>query len=297
MKTKIIYISGSEIFDIADIRNAFEEVRGALNLDKDTVLFGVPVDSDDAGLKTNDLKDNELTSAVTENIDISDIPEPIETEEPDITPVVEKTTKKRTTSRKKTTGTEETTETKTEPETTDEAVEKIVPILSILSVNNEDSVEPEETTENIEIIEDVVQETTVTEEDIQTPEEPVENQTNDESGLDELLSSMEPLKDIVPEQESGEEIIIDNTNNQDEENIDETLKQLATEYVKKQDSMPSTKPSGNGKLGKLRKYLPFKPQNKKEDPGLDNLFDWAGSAANDEDFSVPGFFTNISSKK
>ena len=41
MKTKIIYISGSEIFDMADIRAAFEEVRGTLGLDSDTVLFGV----------------------------------------------------------------------------------------------------------------------------------------------------------------------------------------------------------------------------------------------------------------
>jgi hypothetical protein len=37
MKTKIIYISGNEIFDMADIRAAFEEVRNALNLDKTTV--------------------------------------------------------------------------------------------------------------------------------------------------------------------------------------------------------------------------------------------------------------------
>ncbi|MBO7053720.1 MAG: hypothetical protein J6W27_04790 [Alphaproteobacteria bacterium] len=299
MKTKIIYISGSEIFDMADIRSAFEEVRSALNLDKDTVLFGVPVDADDAGLEAT--KDNELTSAIAETIDITAVPEsiePTEIQEPE--PVVEKTIKKRTSSRKKTT--EESTETKVETETsetTDEAVEKIVPILSILSVNNEDSVEPaeQETTENIEIIEDVVQETTVTEEE--TPEESAEEQTNEESGLDELLSSMTPLEDIVPEPEehTEEEIIIDTDNTKDEENIDETLKQLATEFVKKQDSMPSTKSSGNGRLGKLRKYLPFKPQTKKEDPGLDNLFDWAGSAANDEDFSVPGFFTNIASKK
>ena len=48
MKTKIIYISGNEVFDMADIRAAFEEVRMALNLDKTTVLFGVPVDEDDA---------------------------------------------------------------------------------------------------------------------------------------------------------------------------------------------------------------------------------------------------------
>ena len=48
MKTKIIYISGNEIFDMAEIRAAFEEVRDALGLDKDTVLFGVPVDKDNA---------------------------------------------------------------------------------------------------------------------------------------------------------------------------------------------------------------------------------------------------------
>ncbi len=48
MKTKIIYISGNEIFDMHDVRAAFEEVRRVLSLGDDTVLFGVPVDSDDA---------------------------------------------------------------------------------------------------------------------------------------------------------------------------------------------------------------------------------------------------------
>ena len=48
MKTKIIYISGNEVFDMAEIRAAFEEVRCALGLDDDTVLFGVPVDKDNA---------------------------------------------------------------------------------------------------------------------------------------------------------------------------------------------------------------------------------------------------------
>ena len=48
MKTKIIYISGNEIFEMAEIRAAFDEVRSALGLDKDTILFGVPVDADNA---------------------------------------------------------------------------------------------------------------------------------------------------------------------------------------------------------------------------------------------------------
>lgn len=48
MKTKIIYISGGEIFNMSDVRNAFETVRRELGLGMDTVLFGVPVDAEDA---------------------------------------------------------------------------------------------------------------------------------------------------------------------------------------------------------------------------------------------------------
>ena len=52
MKTKIIYISGGEIFNMSDVRNAFETVRHELGLGMDTVLFGVPVDAEDAGFAT-----------------------------------------------------------------------------------------------------------------------------------------------------------------------------------------------------------------------------------------------------
>ena len=48
MKTKIIYISGNEVFAMAEIRAAFDSVRATLGLDKDTILFGVPVDCDSA---------------------------------------------------------------------------------------------------------------------------------------------------------------------------------------------------------------------------------------------------------
>ncbi|MBN2890781.1 MAG: hypothetical protein JXL97_02850, partial [Bacteroidales bacterium] len=56
MKTKIIYISGSEIFDVSDVRAAFDEVRNALGFGSDTVLFGVPIDSDDLGLENKNLE-------------------------------------------------------------------------------------------------------------------------------------------------------------------------------------------------------------------------------------------------
>ena len=76
MKTKIIYISGNEIFNISDIRAAFEEVRNALNLDKETVLFGVPVDSEDAGLGTA-----EITPKATEEVISQPIEDSVEPEE------------------------------------------------------------------------------------------------------------------------------------------------------------------------------------------------------------------------
>lgn len=53
MKTKIIYISGGEVFAPSDVRGAFEAVRKMLNLSADTVIFGVPVDSDDVGAGEN----------------------------------------------------------------------------------------------------------------------------------------------------------------------------------------------------------------------------------------------------
>ena len=71
MKTKIIYISGNEVFDMNDIRAAFDEVRNALNLDKTTVLFGVPVDEDDTGLMTE--KSNQPVAQVEEIIKETEI--------------------------------------------------------------------------------------------------------------------------------------------------------------------------------------------------------------------------------
>ncbi len=69
MKTKIIYISGSEIFDMADIRAAFEQVRTTMALPNDTVLFGVPVDTDDALAPFN----NNVKIEISKNDDISNI--------------------------------------------------------------------------------------------------------------------------------------------------------------------------------------------------------------------------------
>lgn len=311
MKTKIIYISGDEIFDIADIRAAFEEVRGALNLSKDTVLFGVPVDSEDAGLatNTNETVDNiqqdiVAKESVIETQEIKDSNETVEETNSDhiveIEPAPKKTTK-RTRSRKHEKVEENEVIEDSEKESENE---KVVPILSVLSVNDDES--EVVATENDEIVEDVVEEQDVSQTEILTDEE--EQQIADtiddseeipeaESDLEQLLSAMKPLaedsSDEIPDIQNTKETVEETDN----ENIDATLEQLATEFVKNQDKISSdNKNSTRSKIGKLRNILPFK-QSKHKDQGLGDLFGWAGIAANDEDFSVPGFFTNASSRK
>ena len=117
-------------------------------------------------------------------------------------------------------------------------------------------------------------------------------ETDAQTNLEKLLSEMKPLDEdaldipVTPDADDSSE----------EENIDATLEQLATEFVQTQDKIASTtKSTTRNKIGKLRNILPFK-QSKHADQGLGDLFGWAGVAANDEEFSVPGFFTTSSKK-
>lgn len=324
MKTKIIYISGNEVFNIAEIRAAFETVRDALNLSQDTVLFGVPVDSEDAGFATNteekmDLPETEQELEIAENpaFEVETI-ETITEIVPEIKDATEKNEsvaeqpiKKRGRPRK-----EEKIKAEIEPE--DEAVleseedidetqesipveqipdepeEKVVPILSVLSGNDDEQEEivAEDNAENdLEIIP----------EDSEIISEPIEDEIeakgsveDDEADLEKLLSAMTPLEEDVIDEQMPQETI-------EEEpvdiSVDATLEQLATEFAENQDKIASqSKSSARSKIGKLRNILPFK-QSKHKDQGLGDLFGWAGYAANDEDFSVPGFFTSAASKK
>lgn len=301
MKTKIIYISGSEIFNITDICAAFEEVRNALQLDSDTVLFGVPVDQEDAGFGTTTTEPKQET--VQDTVIEPEVPdEPVEIIEAVETVIEETPTEiKPKRSRTRKTAKTETTE-KTEPEiqseTDDNSAEKVVPILSVLSS------EAPNTEDEPEIIADVAEEETEpAEQEIQETddiiteidEEP-ETENEGEPDLEKLLSAMTPLQEDVLE----ENITQNDSGDADEnvsDDVDATLEQLATEFAETQDKIAAeNKSTGRGKIGKLRNILPFK-QSKHKDQGLGDLFGWAGVAANDEDFSVPGFFTNASSKK
>ncbi len=338
MKTKIIYISGSEVFDMADVRSAFEEVRAALGLGTDTVLFGVPVDSDDALGKTADTTETpdvlpaDVAVIAPEPIaepqpepeivpDVPATPEPVVTEKPKRKPRARKSVV--TDDGPDATPAVPDAPTVAEPEPTPAPV---VSILSVLKSKSDDAPDTDESdaqsatapvqvsdTPNDtapEISEPVMTATTetVTIADIATddvPDAPVEKT------LEQLLESMTPLRedhnefapdaDVTELEPQDDDIITPDANNDDtgaSDDTDATLEQLATEFAENQDKIPTApKAERGGKIGKLKNILPFK-KARRDDTGLmGDLFGWAGIAANDDDFSMPGFFTGVASKK
>ena len=122
-----------------------------------------------------------------------------------------------------------------------------------------------------------------------------------EKTLEELLESMTPLGEdekVVPQPVVNFEPSIDSEPAQTpNEDSDATLELLATEFAESADKIVApTKNETRGKIGKLKNILPFK-KAKRDDSGImGDLFGWAG-VANDEDFTIPGFFANASSKK
>lgn len=307
MKTKIIYISGNEIFDMRDIRGAFEEVRAALNLDKNTVLFGVPVDAEDAGFATKtaykvenipeqtavEIEPNLVVEVVETRTEIVEKPDEEEIQIESV--VADQPVKKRGRPRKESQietvvePVEEVIDEPTENSTEEQPEEQIVPILSVLG--SQEDVVDKESTENTEIIPDIPEDVTEYNEiTIETVE------ADDDAGLEKLLSAMTPLQEDVLEDQPVEEPVAEQ-DSLDDVSADATLQQLASEFIENQDKIAAeTKQTARSKIGKLRNILPFK-QSKRKDSGLGDLFGWAGIAANDEDFSVPGFFTSTASKK
>lgn len=358
MKTKIIYISGNEVFDMADIRAAFDEVRSTLGLGKDTVMFGVPVDSDDALATSKAADTNVVTEAttpqeempietqiVTESTIVDDIEESTQkiTEETPAEKIVEpevkaepeiKNIKKSTAKKTRTRTKEKISEPAAEieqPKNADE--EKIIPILSILAAKKE-TIEDEADNNTViepEVVEEIPEESD--EEEISevheiadiniseefSPEDAQIDETHShaiadmitddapeapvEKTLEQLLESMTPLREDVIE-DTEDFIDDDNLSIEEaedavaEDDTDATLEQLAAEFAENQDKIPAQpKIENHSKIGKLKNILPFK-KAKRDDSGLmGDLFGWAGVAANDDDFAIPGFFTNAASKK
>ncbi len=330
MKTKIIYISGNEVFEMAEIRAAFEEVRAALGLGQDTILFGVPVDADNALAVTDiNITDTEKKPVVmpTTNIEseITDITEPVE----QITEIEQETTVDAPEANDDIVAEAENTESPT-----------VIPILSVLSAKEEEPETNPETEFETEDT-DTAEEPIVAESEPMQIPEPIADTINDEQpvildmALDTQLINPDATDDAtattislgdmitndapVPQQEQTLEQLLESTqplcedkfstpddidilgalgtNDFQEPDTDATLAQLASEFAKSEDKI--AKKAGTqsqGKISKLKGFIPFKKRTE-ENNFMDGLFSWAGMAANDDGFSGPGFFTPASSKK
>ena len=322
MKTKIIYISGNELFEMTAIRAAMDEVRATLGLDKDTILFGVPVDCDTAIAEKKpapvdaDIAPSEpLCMVETENVQpvaepadiISEIVTPamsIVSPEPVVEPVSVETHDAEYVA-------EPVVDIVAEPVATADA-DVVIPILSVLSVQDDEAesmadvaadVIAEPVTESVaaddaepvvepvvaiadvaepvaaEPIVDVVEPVSI--HDIITDEAPTAPM---EKSLEHLFDSLTPLReDVVATDELNTGLESDLPDDDDA-----TLAQLANEFAASADKIKST-PQGKISKLKIKNIIPFKP--KREEPSLmGDLFGWAGMAANDDDFAIPGFF-------
>jgi len=314
MKTKIIYISGGETFEMQQIRAAFDEVRSVLGLDEQTVLFGVPVDCDSA--LATDVTVTEQTNNICEtHVEPEIIPEEInqipQTEsQPEII------------------DTEIPQEATIEKNTEDN--DTVIPILSVLASKKSDIIEePVEQSDASEaivdepapVMDDADETPAGTEEnavisDIKIDTElvaPVDGDNEDvekitigdmiedeaptapvEKTLEQLLESMTPLREDINTNNATDDKTSDWDNDVSltETDTDATLAQLASEFAENEDKIvASPKTETHGKIGKLKNILPFKKAKRDDSSLMGDLFGWAGVAANDDDFSIPGFFT------
>lgn len=320
MKTKIIYISGNELFNMSDVRAAFEGVRATLGLSNDTILFGVPVDADDA-LQSDNVSDTGATQTViaTEPENVAEFDtEPVVQPEP--APVVEMAAPKPDAPIKKSRGRPAKKSEIADNDKTDATNKsddaKVVPILSVLATSKTsdempavDDEIPSEIIENVPASEEntdaVAVESVSIISDVDVVDNMIENDVDEsepesdsaEKSLEKLLETMTPLReDHILENDVTESDDSDSNDETDDDDTDATLAQLASEFAQKQDSI-KTQSKNQGKIGKLKNILPFKKVKHDDSSLMGDLFGWAGIAANDEDFTMPGFFTGVASKK
>lgn len=320
MKTKIIYISGSEVFNMNDVRTAFETVRRELGLGKDTVLFGVPVDADDAlGQQFESVEP--VAQTVARDAEPESEIEPVMAEpEPQVQEIIEPVVAEKPKRKKKAAKTEV-----VEPEPIIETVEEtivtaepvaepapeVIPILSVLGGNatkatdtpaaDETVAETADESNDIEpIIASAVAEIdimdTTDDEEVPTiaPEATTVQDTDEEDPLAKLLQSVQSLNEDKKDEPDTTLQVVDNTIDE----TDATLEKLANEFAENQDKIVNTTKSSarGGRIGKLKNILPFKKSKHNESSLMGDLFGWAGVAANDEEFAIPEFFPTAAKK-
>ncbi len=345
MKTKIIYISGNEVFEMTQIRATFEEVRSALGLDNDTILFGVPVDSDsalacapdrpvstDAG-STDVVQSHVVTEPVVDtpedviqNASVVCESEPVVTEKP------QKKSRARRAVNKDAPATDAVVDIEITENISPDSIDsdKVIPILSILSAQEDETNIPDApvaedaapiVASSVDVVVDATVDTEPVSETVVISDVDINSQlvapvaTDDavvekitigdmiedaapvapvEKTLEQLLESMTPLREDVTldDTDTSPDSEIDDDASVSDADTDATLAQLASEFAQTEDKIVTpARNESQGKIGKLKNILPFKKAKRDDNSLMGDLFGWAGVAANDEDFSIPGFFT------
>ncbi|MFA7188368.1 MAG: hypothetical protein WC137_02760 [Alphaproteobacteria bacterium] len=252
MKTKIIYISGGENLDRLTIKAAFDEVRQTLGLGDDTLLFGVP------------LEDEATQQAATEQSESVETATEIQ---------------------------ESAEDTEQTPES-----ERVIPILSVLSGGKTEPVEEvaEEIAEEAaeeeaeEIVEETVQIVSISDFEDALEEDLPQAEQRIPQTIEEIFENLTPL----PEEKIIETPRMLNEEASDDKYLDDdaTLAMLAAEFVETEKEKPASAGGRSSKIGKLKNILPFKKAKKDESGMLNDLFGWAGIAANEDDAGPSGFF-------
>jgi hypothetical protein len=282
MKTKIIYISGGEVFPPAQVRGAFDAVRSMLNLDSDTIIFGVPVDSDDvcAGISP------EITMVAAEIAKEEQMEENLISKAPEIAEKPKRTRKKK----------------EADAAVSDTENKPVTPILSIIGAVNPETAPSQEIVEEESIIIMESESEIAMESDAAGVQSLSDSIDDDEiKSIEDIFADIAPLSEDRPvdlteygHAEDADEAHVAESSETDAE-IDETLSKLATEFVATHPSPQSGAEAlgtKGGRIGKLKNILPFKKKEKTESSVLGDLFGWAGVAANDDaaEFAMPEFF-------
>ncbi|MCL2017340.1 MAG: hypothetical protein FWG80_01010 [Alphaproteobacteria bacterium] len=321
MKTKIIYISGGEVFPPQQVRAAFDAVRGMLCLDSDTVIFGVPVDCDDIGLSSipdahshvvTDEKGLEKSAIDKESIvPAMEIPEASLIENQIATkPVAEQTVTAPPIRKRK------------KKETEEQAL--ATPILSVLGsiqsakeesvasipdptpVANPEPVKDKEVSGSAlpgRVSDDFAVRSAPSDNYAQTPavktshddvkEEMLVEAVEEDvvQSIEDIFAGIPPLSEDKPidlttrDEAAGEDEYTDSPVVQ-HTGDDATLSKLAAEFIAVQDKdlgvAKELDTAKGGKIGRLKNILPFKKKERAEPSVLGDLFGWAGVAANDD---------------
>ena len=265
MKTKIIYICGGETCDISDIRSAFNQVKSTLGLDKETILFGVPIDTELEDIKLEKTFDKDETSLEEsfedeKDSEINEISEYKDLEEEKVIPILSVLSSKN----------EKENDNKNE-----EVQEEVIEIEEFDEINDESEIESEE------VITEITEEIEEKSEEPDLKEESYSDEEISTTSIDELFKTVPSLDEFS--ENDNIDFIVDDLDNSQEDNIttDKVIELLTKEYMEKQKEIELSEEPKN-KKGLLSGFK----KAKKKQPTFD-LFRWAGFPANEEDYTRP----------